>query len=202
MCIRGSYYHGGIVIDDYGGLHPGKYNRALRDLARRRGAILRSHARVLGIDDSGTGKTVRTARGDIKAGEVVITTNGYTDRKATPELARRLVPVKSYQIATEPLPPELLAELIPGARMVSDTRRDIIYTRPSPDGTRLLFGSRPGILDRPDREAALGLYKRMVEIWPQLEGRRITHAWSGFVAMTRDKVARMGTLDNLSLIHI
>lgn len=194
--IGSDYYHGGIVIDDYGGLHPGKYNRALRDLARRRGAILRSHARVLGIDDSGTGKTVRTARGDIKAGEVVITTNGYTDRKATPELARRLVPVKSYQIATEPLPPELLAELIPGARMVSDTRRDIIYTRPSPDGTRLLFGSRPGILDRPDREAALGLYKRMVEIWPQLEGRRITHAWSGFVAMTRDKVARMGTLDN------
>lgn len=130
--IGSDYYHGGIVIDDYGGLHPAKYNRALRDLARRRGAILRSHARVLGIDDHGSGKIVRTVRGDIEAGEVVITTNGYTDRQATPQLARRLVPVKSYQIATEPLPPELLAELIPGARMVSDTRRDIIYTRPSP----------------------------------------------------------------------
>lgn len=194
--IGTDYYHGGIVVDDYGGLHPAKYHRALRDLARRRGVLLRSHARVLNIEGADGSKTVRTVRGDVRAREVVVGTNGYTDRQATPDLARRLVPVKSYQIATEPLPPELLAELIPGARMVSDTRRDIIYARPSPDGTRLLFGSRPGILDRPDREAAVGLYDRMLELWPQLEGRKVTHAWSGFVAMTRDKVARMGTIDN------
>ncbi len=57
-------------------------------------------------------------------------TNGYTDTLATPNLAKRIVPVKSYQIATEPLPPELMAKLIPGGRMITDSRRDLIYTRP------------------------------------------------------------------------
>lgn len=194
--IGSDYYHGGIVIDDYGGLHPGKYHKALRDLARRSGAFLRSHARVTAIETVGAGKRVVTARGTIAADNVVATTNGYTGREATPGLARRVVPVKSYQIATEPLDPALLAELIPNARMVSDTRRDLIYARPAPDGSRLLFGSRPGVFDTSDREAAFGLHARMTEVWPQLRSVRLTHAWSGFVGMTRDKTAHMGERDN------
>jgi glycine/D-amino acid oxidase-like deaminating enzyme len=79
--------------------------------------------------------------------------------------------------------------------MVSDTRRDLIYARPSPDGTRLLFGSRPGIFDMPDKLAAKRLYTRMLAIWPQLAGVKITHAWSGRVAMTVDKIAHLGTRD-------
>ena len=100
--VGSNYYHGGIVIDEYGGLHPGKYHRALRDLAAASGAALRSHARVLRISPSGSGFPVATARGVIQASRVFVTTNGYTD-EATPELRRRIVPVRSYQIATEPL---------------------------------------------------------------------------------------------------
>ena len=193
--IGSDYYHGGMVIDQYGGLHPGKYHKAMRDRARAAGVMLRSHARAGHVEEAGTEKMVPTARGIIRATDVVTATNGYGDRVAAPELARRVVPVKSYQIATEPLPADLMAELIPGARMVSDTRRDIIYSRPSPDGSRLLFGSRPGIFDMPDRQAAKHLYARMIEIWPQLAGTKISHAWSGNVAMTYDKIAHLGARD-------
>lgn len=194
--IGSDYYHGGMVIDEYGGLHPGLYHRALRERAKAAGVMLRSHARAgIVTDGSGGEKIVPTARGTIRATNVIVATNGYTQADATPELARRVVPVKSYQIATEPLPADLLAELIPGGRMVSDTRRDLIYSRVSPDGTRLLFGSRPGIFEMSEKRAAKRIYARMLAIWPQLAGVKITHSWVGSVAMTVDKLAHIGEKD-------
>lgn len=195
--IGSDYYFGGMVVDEYGGLHPGKYHQALRQRARKAGVKLRSHAKAGPVRETGGGlKLVPTERGDIIAEHVVSTTNGYTRKDGHPDLARRIVPVKSYQIATEPLPPELIETLIPKGRMISDTRRDVIYTRPSPDGSRILFGSRPGFFEREDRDAAPAIYERMTEIWPELKAYKITHAWSGFVAMTVDKVAHMGHRDN------
>ncbi|MBS7542173.1 NAD(P)/FAD-dependent oxidoreductase [Ancylobacter oerskovii] len=194
--IGSDYYFGGMVIDQYGGLHPGKYHRALRQRARASGVMLRSHARAKPVQDGPNGlKLVSTARGDVLATHVVTATNGYTRKDAAPDIARRVVPVKSYQIATEPLPADLIETLIPGGRMISDTRRDVIYTRPSPDGSRILFGSRPGLTEVTDREAAPAIYARMTEIFPELRAYRISHAWSGFVAMTVDKVAHMGKRD-------
>lgn len=194
--IGSTFYHGGILVDEYGGVHPGKYNRALRELARKLGAQLLSHARVTGVTQQQSHKTVLTERGSLRAQQVIFLTNGYTDSKATPHLAQRIVPVKSYQIATEPLPAELIARLIPSGRMITDSRRDLIYTRPSPDGTRLLFGSRPGIMDCDDKTAARRIRKRMLAIWPELAPYRISHAWSGYVGMTWDKTAYAGEMDN------
>jgi glycine/D-amino acid oxidase-like deaminating enzyme len=194
--VGSSYFHGGIVIDDYGGLHPGKYHRSLIGLARNSGAALRSHAGVSAIQREGAGFLVHTARGIVAARHVVVTTNGYTGQ-ATPELARRVVPVRSYQIATEPLDPALMQQLNPGHRMVTDTKRDLIYSRPSPDGTRMLLGTRPGVFDRTDGRAAPLLHRALRHYWPALREHRITHAWSGRVAMTFDKTAHMGIQDGV-----
>ncbi|MEJ5082358.1 NAD(P)/FAD-dependent oxidoreductase [Ochrobactrum sp. MYb379] len=194
--IGSDYYHGGMVVDDYGGLHPAMFHKALRERAKAAGVILRSHARAGRVEEVANGeKIVPTARGSIRATNVIQATNGYTGKDASPELARRLVPVKSYQIATEPLPADLLAELIPNGRMVSDTRRDLIYSRVSPDGTRMLFGSRPGVFEMSEKQAAKRIYARMVAVWPQLSGVKITHSWVGSVAMTADKIAHIGERD-------
>lgn len=194
--IGSDFYHGGIVVDDYGGLHPGLYARSLRDLARRCGAKLYSHAPVRAIARNAAGFSVETGRGSVQARQVVIATNGYTGR-ATPYLRRRTVPVFSYQVATEPLPADLMATINPGSRMISDTRRELYYTRPSPDGTRILFGSRPSFVDMNERAAAANLARKLTEVWPQLRPFRVTHSWRGKVAMTFDKVAHMGVEDGL-----
>ncbi len=194
---RTDYYHGGILIDDYGGLHPAKYHRALRLLAVANGAKLRSHAPVLTVGPLVDGfHDVETGRGMIRARNVFFGTNGYTD-KANGYLQQRVVAVRSYQIATEPLPPELMAEINPGKRMITDSRRELIYTRPSPDGTRILFGSRPGLFSIPESEAAPRLHAMMLKVWPQLAGYRVTHCWSGKVGMTADKIAHMGKHDGI-----
>src|SRR5690606_14240052 len=79
--------------------------------------------------------SLATSRGTIQAKEVIVATNGYTGR-VTPELERRVVPVASHIIATEELPPDLAASLIPHGRTISDTRRVLCYYRMSPDGRR------------------------------------------------------------------
>lgn len=190
------YFHGGFVVEEYGGLHPAKLNRALREAARAAGATLHSHARVTGVRRDGARHLVVTGRGTIEAERVLFATNGYTDQ-AEPWLAQRVLPVMSYQIATETLPSGMMARLIPRLRMVTDSRKELTYTRPSPDGTRLLFGCRPRARTLDPARLAPALRARMLRIWPELEPIRLTHAWGGFVGMTADRVAHIAERDGV-----
>jgi glycine/D-amino acid oxidase-like deaminating enzyme len=194
--VGSDYYYGGILVDEYGGLHTAKYHRSLRGLATARGASLHSHAAVSHIGGTAGRFVIETARGTLHARQVLIATNGYTG-KLLPFLERRVLPVASYQIATEPLPAGLMNALNPGRRMISDSKRNLFYTRPSPDGSRMIFGSRPAIREIDERAAARLLYRQMVQLWPALRDIRVTHAWKGYVAMTGDKLAHIGTRDGL-----
>jgi gamma-glutamylputrescine oxidase len=195
--VGSDYFHGGFVVEDYGGLHPAKLNRALRQAARGAGAALHSHARVLGTERRADGRhRVRTSRGEVVADHVLFATNGYTDT-ASPWLHRRIIPVMSYQIATEPLPPALMDRLIPHRRMVTDSRKELTYARPSPDGTRILFGCRPRAVQAEPEALALRLRARMLRIWPELGDYRITHAWGGFVGMTADRLPHIAEQDGV-----
>lgn len=189
--IGGDYYHGGLLIEDYGGLHPAKYHRALRERARETGAGLHGHAEVRRIDRDAGGFVVRTARGDVRAREVFVATNGYTGG-VVPYLERRVIPVASYIIATEPLPDELTRQLSPRRRMFSDTKRDLFYFRLSPDGTRVLFGARPSARALLEHEAAGRSFALACAVWPALRDYRVTHCWTGNVGMTVDHTPHMG----------
>jgi gamma-glutamylputrescine oxidase len=190
--VGGNRYHGGLLIEDYGGLHPAKYHRALADAARTRGAILASHAPVKGIEREAGGFCVRTGRGTVLAREVVVGTNGYSG-PGVPYLHKRVVPVTAYVIATETLPPGMADAIIPRQRMLSDTQRDLYWMRLSPDGTRLIFGARPGVFEKDERAAAHHLHRMMCGVWPILETVKIAHCWTGFVGMTADHIPHMGT---------
>jgi glycine/D-amino acid oxidase-like deaminating enzyme len=190
--VGGTRYHGGLLIEDYGGLHPAKYHRALRQAARAAGAMLLSHNRVLGIARDGKEFDVATERGVVRARHVVMGTNGYTD-KAVPYLHRRVVPVTAYVIATERLPPGTAEKLVPKKRMLSDTQRDLFWMRLSPDGTRMIFGARPSIFETDERNAASMLHRMMCGVWPELWDVAVEHCWTGFVGMTADHLPHMGT---------
>jgi gamma-glutamylputrescine oxidase len=199
--VGGRRYHGGLLIEDYGGLHPAKYHRALREAARRHGAILASHARVLGIarEEDGRGRRthdgtrflVQTTRGVVRARNVVMGTNGYTDR-ALPYLQRRVVPVTAYVVTTEPMPRGMAESLIPRKRMLSDTQRDLYWIRLSPDGTRMIFGARPRVLETDARTAARDLHRMLCGVWPELRSVRIGFCWTGLVGMTADHMPHIG----------
>ncbi|HYZ26469.1 MAG TPA: FAD-binding oxidoreductase [Geminicoccaceae bacterium] len=189
--IGSDFYHGGVVVEESGGLHPAKLHRALRAAAKTAGAELHAHAEVQHLEPAGDGMALVTARGRIRAGQVVVATNGYTGA-LLPGLRRRVVPVSSYIIVTEPLPPELPERLSPRGRMFVDSNRLLSYFRLSPDGRRVVFGGRLQLRTVDERTAALGLYRRMVRVWPELRGYRITHAWKGYLGFTFDRLPHMG----------
>ncbi len=189
--IASDYYHGGMVVRRSGKIHPALYHRGLMQAAERHGAVLVGRTSAGALTRTAEGWQVQTSRGAIAANEVVIATNGYTGA-LTPELRRRLIPVASHIIATETLEPELARSLIPNGRTLADTRRVLCYWRMSPDGTRVLFGGRARFTQVPPEVSAPALHAMMLERWPQLQGVRVTHAWTGNVAFAFDYLPHTG----------
>ena len=186
------FYHGGSVRMDIGGLQPAKLHAEMLRIAREAGAEIHGLTAVNGVVAEGDGYEVSTDRGKLSAKHVVAGTNGYTDTSDR-WLRRRLVPIRSRIIATEPLSPNLIGSLMPRRMMCGDTRTLSFYYRPSPDGTRILFGGRDGtIAGEPDWPTE-HLRASLVKIFPELESARITHSWYGHVAMNRDMVPRIFT---------
>lgn len=188
-------FHGGIRYQIDGGLHPGKYHDGLVRVVRESGGIVAADTEVTNIQRSSNGFLVSTSRGDVEAGQVAVCTNGYT-KKVTQWFRRRLIPIRSAIITTEALDAGLMAQLMPTQRMYGDSRRIMAYYRPSPDGSRILFGGRATSADNALQNAKL-LRQSLLEIFPQLEHTRITHSWSGLVAYAFDHVPHLGQHDGL-----
>ena len=194
--IGSDYYRGGMVVGRAAHIHPALFFKGLLGLCQKRGVKIASKTPVTKLTQTSTGWSVETPRGTIIAGDVIIATNGYTG-DITPQLKRRVVPVGSYIIATEELPPDLAASLSPKNRSIADTRRVLTYYRMSPDRKRLIFGGRAKFGHTDPVETAPILYQFMTDRYPQLKGVKITHAWTGNVAFTLDEMPHMGKFDNL-----
>jgi glycine/D-amino acid oxidase-like deaminating enzyme len=194
--IASDYYYGGMVVERSASLHPALYYKGLLEACRRRGIAVCADAAVEGIARAGAGWQVTTSRGAVRAGDVVIATNGYTGA-LTPRLKRRIVPIASHIIATEELPDDLARSLIPKSRTLSDTKRVLCYYRMSPDGKRMVFGGRARFTQVDPLLSARVLHGYMTERFPQLRGARITHGWTGNTAFTLDALPHMGEDEGL-----
>jgi glycine/D-amino acid oxidase-like deaminating enzyme len=184
------FYHGGMLRQDIGGLHPAKFHRGMLEIAEKAGAIVHGQTPVLGFSAGNNGFDVATSRGNVRADHVIVATNGYTDG-VDRWLRRRLVPVRSRIVATAPLSNNLIAELMPKRVMCAETRKLHYYYRPSPDGTRILFGGRDGTIAGEPTWPTDSLRRALADIFPVLDGVEITHSWYGYVAMNRDMVPRI-----------
>ncbi|MDO9503338.1 FAD-binding oxidoreductase [Falsiroseomonas sp.] len=188
-------YAGGVLIGRAGHLHPAQLFGGLLAAARRAGAVAQGGVRVTGIHPAPAGASgrwaVQTSRGEIQAGTVVIATNGYTGRLAG-DLHRRIIPVTTHMIATEPLPAGLAQSILPTNRAVSETRRVVNHYRLSPDGTRLLFGGRARFFPASEQATASILHRQMLERFPQMRGVRIANSWGGKVAVPFDYLPHIG----------
>jgi len=190
--IGSDLYHGGVVYHRDAGLHPAKYLKGLLAVVRQAGVSVIDDTRVRGLQRHQSGWLVDTSRGKIRAGQVFLATNGYTDR-AWPWFQRRLVPVHAAMIATEPLGKDIMDRLFPRRRMHGETKRIASFYRPSPDGTRVLLGSRPPLVrGQSDRCTATHLHNTLTRIFPELGNARLEHVWRGNVAFTFDHVPHTG----------
>lgn len=184
------FYYGGMVRPDMGQLHPGLLHEAMLKLAREAGARVLGHCAVESFEREGEGFRLKTAGGELRARDLIVGVNGYAD-KAASWARRRLVPVASQIIVTEPLSPNLMASLMPKGRAVGESRKLLNYYRPTPDGKRILFGGRAGALSDSAEEKARALKAMMTGIFPELRDTEVSHVWWGNVAYTFDYLPKL-----------
>jgi len=194
--IASDAYHGLLVDERSAAINPAQYARGLNTAAVRAGAVIAEGTGVERLSQQSRHWAIETSRGSVDAGDVLVATNGYTDA-AAPALRRRLVPIGSYIIATEPLPVSVAATLLPRRRVAFDSKNFLHYFRLTRD-FRLLFGGRaefaPPTAATTPRAAAI-LRRDLASVFPQLEETRIEYAWGGNVAFTRDQLPHAGRLD-------
>lgn len=189
-------YHGGVIYPRHASLDPGRYHQGLLKRVIDAGASIAAHCPVTRIERSGKGFRLTTPHGVVEARDVVIATNGYTGA-VTPWHRRRVIPIGSYIIATEPVAPELMTRLFPTDRIVSDTRQVVYYYRVSPDRRRVLFGGRVSHGETDPRVSGPRLRAELVRLFPELATVRISHSWMGLVAYTFDTMAHVGQHDGM-----
>lgn len=185
-------YFGGVVFPRHASINPAKYHRGLLARVLASGAHVTGNCAVLDITRDASGFTLATTKGKVRARDVIVATNGYTS-KLTPWMRRRVIPIGSYLIATEPLPTGLVDELFPTNRIASDTCKVVYYYRASPDRRRILFGGRVSATETNPAVSGPKLYADMCRIFPELCTYQASHSWSGTVAYTFDELAHTGT---------
>jgi glycine/D-amino acid oxidase-like deaminating enzyme len=191
--IGSGYYCGGVVDPKGAGLHVGKFVNGLAGAAHTAGAAICENTPAISLGSAGGKHLVQSSRGVTRADEVLIATSGYTG-SLTPWLQRRVIPVGSFIICTEPLEPELAAQVLPRGRMASDAKMLTYYFRLTPDN-RLLFGGRARFaLSSPDSDLKSSriLRKAMVEVFPQLAQVKIDYTWGGLVDISMDQMVHAG----------
>jgi len=192
-------FHGGMIQTRSAQMHVGRFGVGLAEAAARAGARVHEQAAVTGLQRlSGSRWRVTSERGTLEADQVFVAT-GATTRGPFGWIRRRIVPVGSFIVVTEPLEPAQLDRLIPKRRNYVTSKNIGNYFRPTPDG-RLLFGGRARFaISNPREDAKSGrvLQAALAEVFPELAGVRIDYCWGGLVDMTADRLPRAGERDGL-----
>ncbi len=176
-------------------VQPARLVRGLADAAERAGATIFERTPVVRIDPG----LARTGRGVVRARHVVRATEGYTAH--LPGLHRRLLPMNSSMIVTEPLGDTAWAQLgWRGGETVRDDAHVYVYLQRTADG-RIAIGGR-GVPYRygsqTDREGPVPaatvreLRERLVSMFPVCAEVGIDAAWHGVFGVARDWMPAVG----------
>jgi glycine/D-amino acid oxidase-like deaminating enzyme len=188
----------GLEVPGDATVQPARLALGLRDRLRD---VIFEHSRVVALRHSGAEVIAETAGGRVRAGAAVLAVNAAT--RAVRPLRHRLSVTSSHIVLTEPVPDVLEAIGWTGGECITDARTFVHYFRTTRDGRiafgwgggRLAPGARLGGRVEVDPEVAGETRRHLVAMFPQLEGRAITHAWGGPIDVSPSHLPQIGTLD-------
>jgi len=186
-------FHNGYYDRRSGHLHPLNYTLGLARAARSLGVRICEHTPVRTMT-RGEPAVLHADRGCVTARYVVLAGNMYLPEvapKLAPALSRRIMPVGTYVVGTEPLDPALVSSLIPSKAAVCDTNFVLDYFRFSADN-RMLFGGRVSYSTMTPPNLNEDMHKRMKLVFPQLGDAKVEYSWGGFVDITMNRAPDFG----------
>ncbi len=189
--VRSRRFLGGLIDPRSGHLHPLKYTQGLARAAEAAGAHLFESTPALEYRE-GRELTVRTPGGTVRAAHLVLCGNVYLGALA-PAIARRILGVGTYIIATAPLPGGLARDLLPSDAAIADINWILDYFRRSADD-RLLFGGRVSYSAFQPPRLTESMHRRMARIFPELRASKVEYTWGGYLDITMSRAPDFGRL--------
>ena len=196
--VESDSFFGGLLHKHGGQMHMGKFAVGLANAAARNGVRLFENAAVTSIEREGGAYRIVSARGEVRAKQVLIAT-GPSRHGPFGWYRRRMAPVGSFIVVTEPLPAAELARLLPQRRSYTTSRLMHNYFRVTPD-SRLLLGGRARFTasEQPsDAKSGRILQENLAAMFPTLSDARIDYCWGGLVDITVDRLPRAGQHDGI-----
>jgi glycine/D-amino acid oxidase-like deaminating enzyme len=193
----------GLLVPDDATVHPARLALGLRRRLLERGVAIHERSRVRALRVTGPGSVVAdTGAARVRAGAAVLAVNAAT--RGVRPLRSRLSVTSSHIVLTEPVPDVLEAIGWTGGEAITDARTFLHYFRTTPDGRilfgwgggRLAFGARLDGRIEVDGGVAATVHRHLVDYFPALEGRAVTHAWGGPIDVSPSHVPQIGTLDD------
>lgn len=193
--VGGDYFDVALYEPEGFGVQPARLVFGLARKVTDAGARLVDNCAALSLEQTTSGHRVRTTRGVVEAGTVIIATNGYTTAEPSPDLAHLIVPIGSYIIVTEPVGQEVADRIFPTGSMTYTKRRLLNYMRRTHDDRILLGGRRSLHTDLDLAESAADLRGALVRYWPELQGVPISHVWGGKLGIPFDLTPHIGQVE-------
>ena len=190
----------GLFVPDDATLHPARLALGRRRRLLERGVAIHERSRVRALQAGPRGVVAETATARVKAGAAILTVNAAT--RGIRPLRSRLSVTSSHIVLTEPVPDVLEQVGWTGGESVTDARTFLHYFRTTRDG-RILFGWGGGQLAcgarldgriEVDPGVAATIRRHLVDYFPALEGRAVTHAWGGPIDVSPSHLPQIGTL--------
>jgi glycine/D-amino acid oxidase-like deaminating enzyme len=177
---------GGLLMSHCATIHPARLARGLAEVIEKRQVRLCEQTPVLEI----TGRQLRTPHGNVTAQTIVLATEGYTN--TLPGQQRRLIPIHSMMVVTEPLDAEQI-EAIGSPRRYAFGNLDHVTTYGQlTEDNRIAFGCRGSynygskILQFDPAEAEFDIVRKTLHrFFPVLDGIHFTHSWGGAMGVSR-----------------
>ena len=189
-------YYGAKIQPQGYDLNPGQLTAGMLQCVSDSGTTICSSTRLEAVQRLSDGAfTVTTNRGNITAEHVVLATQGYSGAE-TGFLQKRIFPFLAHVVATEPIPQDVLLEMLPTLRGVVDTKQMFFNFRPCDKESRLLLASHYLRTDdnRTQSGRILNSYRKL---FPQLENIQAEYCWHGNLALTSDHLPHIGTHEGM-----
>ena len=189
-------WFGGFWNRSGGHINPLALSRGLAGVVVEKGARIFARSPATSIARRDGKWLVKTALGQISGKALVVATNAYSDefsKSLIPDLAREVVPVLSWQMATQPLSDNVRKTIIPGRQAMSDTHGELYFARYDARNRLVTGGAVIGPGNKAERIKAR-VTERLQRLWPQIGDVSFDYVWNGYVGMTTDFLPRMHRL--------
>lgn len=193
VCRTGRYYNG-QYFPDYFHMHPLNYLQSLAIAIEAKGGLIFESSMAVKTEKNGADHVVHTNSGSVRATDVVLCGSAYFNG-----LERRLqnacLPVSTYVMATDPVPPDALRKAIACPYAIRDNRWSDDYYRILPDNS-ILWGGRVGLGHTVPNNLPELMLRDLLLVYPQLEGTvRVKTTWAGIMGYTTHKMPHIGKLE-------